>query len=113
MDENEFRDLYTQEYRNFIESFYPKLIEVRDNFPQFLDFQIVNYESIIINQADDIVIETIIKHNINLSDIFGQQYEQKFMLDKITRKCWSIQSVIRRNTFDAFISDVLQKTEHD
>jgi len=59
---------------------------------------------LITNEADNIVLKTIIKYNVKLSDVFGEGYEQEFMLNKLILKCWSIQTSIRKRVFDAFVS---------
>lgn len=103
MTEIEFKELYKQEYTSFIKSFFPKLELTRDKYPEQLEEQIKFYESKIINEADNYILKTIKKHNINLSSIFGEGYTYKFMLNEITLKCWSIQKEIRESVFDYFI----------
>lgn len=111
MTEIEFKDLYTAEYKKFIKSFFPRIEKTAREFPEYLNRQVDECESAIINHADDIVLKTVIDHNIDLFDIFGSGYDKSFLLNKLVLKCWSIQKPIREDTFDPFISQFFDETE--
>lgn len=113
MTEQEFQELYTQEYNEYIQSFFKHILTVQKEYPNFLYNQIAYYESLIINNANQIVAITIFKNKVNLQLLFNKNYSDEYLLNKLVKKCWLIQKTIRDSVFEPFKVSVLQKMEDD
>ena len=105
-EEERFTQLYIQEYSFQVSLYFPKLIELKENYPDRLFSQKEYYRSILLNSADAIVEPVVDFYNINLVLIFGEGYTKHYMINQLILKIWSIKIDIVKQ-LDDFYQDLI------
>ena len=107
-EEEKFEKLYIQEYSYQVKLHFPKLTEVKNNYPDKLLSQKEYYKSILLNSASAIVEPVVDFYNIDLTLIFGEGYAKHYMIKQLSLKISSIKINIIKQ-LDDFYEDLLNQ----
>ncbi|NCT09850.1 MAG: hypothetical protein GW772_07200 [Flavobacteriia bacterium] len=91
MTENEFFELFRNSYREIIESYFPRLENVKTDYPKHLQSQMGYYRSELYRIGNDLVTEIVINDKINLQEMYNINHTSDWLLNRLIITSWSHQ----------------------